>query len=60
MKKVNFVIDIVLAAFMMVLFIWNFLEGIKLHDAYYLVLAYFDYIVMYFSIKNIEKYIDEM
>lgn len=55
MKKVLLIIDIIIAIMMMICIVYNVLKGISNHDVYYLILGLFDYIILFFSMKNIER-----
>jgi hypothetical protein len=55
MKKVLLIIDIIVATMMVICIIYNVFKGMANHDVYYLVLGLFDYIILFFGIKNIER-----
>ena len=58
MKIVNIIIDIMLLITMIICFIYNMIRGVSNHDVYYLVLALFDYIILYLVSENIANDID--
>lgn len=60
MKKLNFIIEVVWAFFIMVSMIYDAFMGIKNHDAYYMIWVVLELILLHLSIKDIEKDIDNM
>lgn len=60
MKKLNFIIEVVWAFFIMVSMIYDAFMGIKNHDAYYMIWVVLELILLHLSVKDIEKDIDNM
>ena len=60
MKKLNFIIEVVWAFFIMASMIYDAFMGIKNHDAYYMIWVVLELILLHLSVKDIEKDIDNM
>ena len=60
MKKLNFIIEVVWAFFIMVSMIYDAFMGIKNHDTYYMIWVVLELILLHLSVKYIEKDIDNM
>ena len=60
MKKLNFIIEVVWAFFIIVSMIYDAFMGIKNHDAYYMIWVVLELILLHLSVKDIEKDIDNM
>ena len=58
MKKLNFIIEVVWAFFIMVSMIYDAFMGIKNHDAYYMAWVILELVILHFSLKNIKDYVD--
>ena len=58
MKKLNFIVEVVWAFFIIASMIYDAIMGISNHDAYYIAWVILDYIILHMSIKKMKEYID--
>lgn len=58
MKKLNFIIEVVWAFFIMVSMIYDAFMGVSNHDAYYITWVILELIMLHFSLKNIKDCVD--
>ena len=59
MKKLNFIVEVVWAFFIIASMIYDAFMGISNHDAYYIAWVILDYIILHMSVKNMKEYIDK-
>ena len=53
MKKLNFIVEVAWAFFIIVSMIYDAFMGISNHDAYYMAWVILDFIILHISVKNI-------